>query len=224
MIQSSSTRQRQEEAPEQRRAPAEVSPEQRYERGLQQQHFYGVAQSPQPAYPGGLPPQQQAYQGQQSPIVVQNFYQAPPPMPMQPPIMVNVVSPPNFLLRALWFIFIGWWAGLIWLHIGFALCVSVIFLPVGLMMLNRLPGVLTLQPSSQQTTVTMYQNGMVSVRVGEPQQIDFLLRALYFLAIGWWLGYMWALLGYIFCFTIILMPIGIMMLNRLPTVLTLRQM
>jgi uncharacterized membrane protein YccF (DUF307 family) len=143
---------------------------------------------------------------------------------MQPPIMVNVVSSPNFLLRALWFIFIGWWAGLIWLHIGFALCVSVIFLPVGLMMLNRLPSVLTLQPSSQQTTVTMYQNGMVSVQVGEPQQIDFLLRALYFLVIGWWLGYVWALVGYIFCFTIILMPIGVMMLNRLPTVLTLRQM
>lgn len=224
MIQSSSTLQQQEEAPEQRRARAEVSPEQRYERGLQQQRFYGVAQSSQQAYPGGLPPQQQAYQGQQPPIVVQNFYQAPPPMPMQPPIMVNVVSSPNFLLRALWFIFIGWWAGLIWLHIGFALCVSVIFLPVGLMMLNRLPSVLTLQPSSQQTTVTMYQNGMVSVQVGEPQQIDFLLRALYFLVIGWWLGYVWALVGYIFCFTIILMPIGVMMLNRLPTVLTLRQM
>ena len=79
-------------------------------------------------------------------------------------------------------------------------------------------------PSEKQTTVTTYQNGMITIRVGEPQQVDFLLRVVYFLLVGWWLGYLWALVGYVFCFTIFLMPIGIMMLNRLPTVLTLRQM
>lgn len=213
----------QEETLEQRWARAEASPEQRYERGLQQQHFVG-APPPQQPYAGGWSSQQRGYQGQQPTVIVQNFYQTPPPVPMQPPLVLNVGSSQNVLLRALWFIFFGWWMGLIWLHIGFVLCATVIFLPIGLLMLNRLPTVLTLQSTRSQTTITASQNGMVTVQVGEPQQLDFLLRALYFLAIGWWLGYVWALVGYILCFTIILMPLGLMMLGRLPTVLTLRQM
>jgi uncharacterized membrane protein YccF (DUF307 family) len=174
----------------------------------------------QPAYPAGMPAQQrlsqQAYQGQ-PPVVVQNFYQV-------PPVMLDVRSlGPSLLIRALWFIFVGWWLGLIWLHIGYALCVTGIFLPVGLLMLNRLPAVLTLRSSSEQTTVAMYGNGMMMVHTGEPQQVDFLLRAVYFLVVGWWLGYLWALFGSVLCFTIVLMPIGILMLNHLPTVLTLRR-
>jgi uncharacterized membrane protein YccF (DUF307 family) len=85
------------------------------------------------------------------------------------------------------------------------------------------PAVLTLRSSDQQTTVVVYGNGMTVVRTGEPQQVDFLLRAVYFLFVGWWLGYLCALVGYVLCFTLVLMPIGVMMLNRLPTVLTLRR-
>ncbi len=33
----------------------------------------------------------------------------------------------------------------------------------------------------------------------------------------------WALIGYFFCLSIILMPVGLIMLNRLPAVLTLRK-
>ena len=178
---------------------------------------------PQPIYRPqmtGLPFPPYQYSGQ-PPVVVQNFYQAPP---VAAPLMVDVQKAgPSFMARALWFIFIGWWLGLIWLHIGFALCLTGIFLPVGLLMLNRLPAVLTLLSSSQQTTVAVYGNGMTVVRTGEPQQVDFLLRAIYFLFVGWWLGYLWALVGYVLCFTLVLMPMGVVMLNRLPGVLTLRR-
>lgn len=188
----------------------------------------GCAQEGTPSYPQPVYRPEMAgrsfppypYQGQ-PPVVVQNYYQAPP---VASPVMVDVQnSGPGLLSRALWFLFIGWWLGLIWLHIGYALCVTGIFLPVGLLMLNRLPAVLTLKSSDQQTTVAVYGNGMTVVRTGEPQQVDFLLRAVYFLFVGWWLGYVWALVGYVLCFTLVLMPIGVMMLNRLPTVLTLRR-
>jgi hypothetical protein len=76
--------------------------------------------------------------------------------------------------------------------------VTGIFLPVGLLMLNRLPAVLTLRSSRKQTTGAIYGNGLTIVRTGKPQQVDFLLRAVYFLFVGWWLGY-------ILCFTIVLM-------------------
>ena len=197
-----------------------------------QQHYRGDregrTQDSSPAFPppvsrpdmAGRPYPPYPYQ-EQPPIVVQNFYQAPP---ATAPVMVDVQnSGPDLLARALWFIFVGWWLGLIWLHIGFALCLTGIFLPVGLLMLNRLLAVLTLRSSDQQTTVAMYGNGMTLVRTGEPQQVDFLLRVIYFLFVGWWLGYVWALVGYILCFTLVLMPIGVMMLNRLPSVLTLRR-
>jgi uncharacterized membrane protein YccF (DUF307 family) len=188
------------------------SPEQLYEKGLRPQQRDG--QTP--------PPQQSG----QPPMIVQNFYQMPPqPVQMPTPLMVNVgSSTPNIFLRVLWFICIGWWLGLIWLHIGYTLCVTGIFLPVGLVMLNHLPEVLTLRSSHQQTTITLYNNGIVALRTGGPQQVDFLVRAVYFLCIGWWFGYLWALLGYVFCCTIFFIPFGVMMLNRLPAVLTLRQM
>jgi uncharacterized membrane protein YccF (DUF307 family) len=97
-------------------------------------------------------------------------------------------------------------------------------------MLNRLPQVLTLRSSGTSTNVNMTSVSMagmsvnnVNVNIGSTQQYSFLLRAIYFLFIGWWAGYIWAWLGYLCCISIVLLPIGLMMLNYLPMVLTLRK-
>jgi uncharacterized membrane protein YccF (DUF307 family) len=63
--------------------------------------------------------------------------------------------------------------------------------------------------------------GNVTVNVGGVQQVNFLARAVYFICFGWWLGFIWAYLGYALCLTILGLPLGLMMLNRLPAVLTL---
>ena len=47
-------------------------------------------------------------------------------------------------LRAVWFIFIGWWLGAIYLSVAWFLCVIIITLPVGLWLMNRVGGVMTL--------------------------------------------------------------------------------
>ena len=133
------------------------------------------------------------------------------------------------------FLFVGWWAGLFWLNLGFALCALIVTLPLGLMMLNRLPQIMTLKASGTSTsvnvsTVNMQQpyggNVMVqniNVNIGGTQQHSFLIRAVYFVFVGCWLGYLWANLAY-FCFvTLLLLPVGIMMFDRLPMVLTLRR-
>lgn len=95
---------------------------------------------PQQGYPAPYPPQ-----GYPAPYPPQQMY--PPPPMMQQTLNVNVQhgSQHGFITRALYFIFIGWWFGFFWLNLGFALCATVILLPLGLMMLNRLPQVLTLQ-------------------------------------------------------------------------------
>jgi uncharacterized membrane protein YccF (DUF307 family) len=163
-------------------------------------------------------PQQQPY-GMPPQVNVNNYYQP----NAQPMVTVNIhQSSPSFFLRVIYFLFIGWWAGFFWLNLGFFLCFTVFLLPLGLVMLNRLPTVLTLRPTGQQTTVSVSGNA-VTVNIGGTQQLNFLARAVYFVFVGWWAGYFWALIGYFFCVSVILMPVGLIMLNRLPAVLTLRK-
>ncbi len=156
------------------------------------------------------------------------------PMPMVSNTVVNVNTQQQghgFLMRALYFIFIGWWLGYIWLNIGFAFCAFIITLPIGLIMLNRIPQVLTLRPSTgSQTQVQVAMmvgyggvTNVVNVNITSNQQHNILIRALYFVFIGFWVGYLWANIGYFLCLSILGLPLGIIMLNRLPMVLTLRK-
>jgi len=222
-----------------------------------QQSPYPPEQNGRPSMPQWAQPQsypQQPYNSQYAPLPVepaypqQQIYQPPMQQPMQQPYslqqpvpvmntMVNVnVQPqgPGFLVRALYFCFIGWWAGFFWLNLGFFLCALIVTLPVGLIMLNRLPQVMTLKPAGTRTNVNvstmtmqspmgpmMQQN--INVSVGGTQQQSFLIRAIYFLLVGWWAGYLWANVAYICCLLIVLLPVGVMMFDRLPMVLTLRR-
>ena len=146
---------------------------------------------------------------------------------------------PGLMVRTIYFLFIGWWLGFFWLNLGFTLCALVFTLPLGLIMLNRLPQIMTLrQPGtttktnvSVATTSAMMQPGQmmtmqtvnVNVQVGGTKQINFLVRALYYIFVGFWVGAFWAYLAYSLCLTLVLLPVGVMMFNRLPAVLTLRR-
>lgn len=205
--------------------------------------------SPWPAYP--YPPAQQTPQGPQpyAQYAPPQPYAQPMPMPaMNTNVNVNVQQPkqgPGLLIRAIYFLCIGWWLGFFWLQLGYALCLLVVTLPLGLVMLNRLPQVLTLRPRSSTTStnvsvstmtmagpapmpgmpapMTLSQTVNVNVSVGGAQQTSFLVRVLYFLFIGWWAGWIWANVGYALCLFVVTLPLGLMMLNRLPAVITLRK-
>ncbi|HEY4032519.1 MAG TPA: YccF domain-containing protein, partial [Ktedonobacteraceae bacterium] len=166
------------------------------------------------------------YQQQQPypPQYQQQYAQQPYPpqyQPQAPNITVNInQQPPSFLLRVVWYIFIGWWLGGWWLAFGYLCCLTGIGIPLGLVVLNRLPRVLTLRPVNRQTSVTV-NGGNVTVNIGGVQQVNFLVRVVYFICLGWWLGGIWAFIGYGLCLTVLGLPLGLMMLNRLPAVLTL---
>ena len=198
----------------------------------QQQPNPPYAQQPQQMYaptPQYQPMMQQPY------YPPQPYYQQPPMQPMYTNYNVNVQQRPGpgFLTRAIYFCFVGWWLGFFWLNIGFGFCMLIFTLPLGLLMLNRLPKVMTLRPDSTSTnvnvsTVTMggpnpvlIQN--VNVNIAGAQQYNFLLRALYFICVGWWAGYAWAYIAYLCCISIFLIPVGVLMFDRLPMVLTLRK-
>jgi hypothetical protein len=56
---------------------------------------------------------------------------------------VNVAQRPIWM-RAIWLVFVGWWALAIWLFIAWFGCILLLTLPIGLWMYNRAPAVATL--------------------------------------------------------------------------------
>jgi len=126
-----------------------------------------------------------------------------------------------FIIRVLWFFLIGWHVTLYWIVAAWILNVTIIGLPLGLWMLDRVPLVLTLRmPRSY--TITRVQDGQsVAWRTqGVPQRF-FLVRLIYFLLIGWWFSLIWSLVAWLLCVSIIGLPLGAWMFNRLPEVTTL---
>lgn len=139
------------------------------------------------------------------------------------PSTVNVPNPgPGCLVRGLYFIFVGSWLGLIWILAAWFFNLTIIGLPLGLAMINRIPQVMTLKPVRVQTTVEV-KDGAPVVRQTALKQPPFLLRAIYFIAIGFWFSLIWMLLAWIFT-TLTLgfgLPLAFWMFDRVPCVTTL---
>jgi len=63
---------------------------------------------------------------------------------------LTVVSPDahipqrNILLRTIYFILIGWWLSALWMEAAYALCLSIIGLPIGFWMLDQVPALVSL--------------------------------------------------------------------------------
>jgi uncharacterized membrane protein YccF (DUF307 family) len=123
----------------------------------------------------------------------------------------------NLLLRIVYFLVFGLWFSAVWASVAWLLCVTIIGLPFGLWMLNRLPQVTTLQPQREDLVISA-QGGVASAG---PRQRPFLLRALWFLLVGWWLSALWLTAAWALCTVIIGMPFGFWMFNRVPAVVTL---
>lgn len=125
------------------------------------------------------------------------------------------VRPPNLLLRVIWFVLIGWWLTGILSAAAWALNATIIGLPLGLWIINRLPLVATLRPTE---SFYLVEGGVVIS--GQPQR-SFLIRALYFVLIGWWLSGLWMAAAYVFLITIVGMPLAFWMYGRIGAVTTL---
>jgi uncharacterized membrane protein YccF (DUF307 family) len=133
------------------------------------------------------------------------------------PVLIRQQSGPNLLIRALYFIIFGLWFSGIWAAVAWVLCVTIIGLPFGLWMLNRLPQVATLKPQRQDLVITA--SGQVNRR--DVPQAPWLVRAIYFLLIGWWFSALWIALAWALCASVLGMVLGFWMLNRVPAVITL---
>lgn len=100
--------------------------------------------------------------------------------------------------------------------------VTIIGIPLGFWMLNRLPQVMTLKPSTQTVAVSL-QGGTVIVKQPQVQQLPLFIRALYF---GWWLSAIWLSVawGIMAVSGGLAFPVAFWMFDRTPMVLSLTRM
>ncbi len=126
------------------------------------------------------------------------------------------------LVTLLWFAFVGWWLSAIWIAVAWFLIALVVTMPIGLMMINVLPKIATLQEPSREFRTTI-QGTITRVEATGLPQYPFLLRTVYFILVGWWLSGIWMSIGWLASVTIVGLPVAIWMFNRVPAVTTLRR-
>ncbi|ADE04924.1 YccF domain-containing protein [Haloferax volcanii] len=120
------------------------------------------------------------------------------------------MSQRSFVVRALWFVFVGWWATPAVVNVAWFLNATVIGIPLGVALINLVPTVLSLKEPKTR----------LDPDSGRGQR-SVVVRAVYFVFVGWWLSWVWANVAVLFTLTIVGLPVGIWMLNRLPAVTSL---
>jgi hypothetical protein len=175
--------------------------------------------APQPAAQAAVAPALPAL-NQTINVTVQAPAVAPAPSPVI--VMAQQAAGPGCLVRALYFVFVGLWLGAAWTGVAWFLLITVVGLPLGLLMLNRIPQVMTLKPIRTATQVTT-TGGVVVVSQGQVAQQPFWLRAVYFVLVGWWLSgfwllFAWGLIGVTFGLGL---PLAFWMFDRTPAIVTL---
>ena len=141
----------------------------------------------------------------------------------QPPDQVIVITErggPGFLVRFVWYIFVGWWLSALAIGLGWFLAVTIIGLPLAFMIFNRIPAIMTLRGRTMTYEATV-KDGVTYLKGQNPDQRPLLLRAIWFLLVGWWLGAIWMVAAWLISLPIITLPIGILMMNRVGGVMTL---
>lgn len=123
----------------------------------------------------------------------------------------EAASQPPFLLRAIWFLLVGFWLSGLALLAAYLLMLTVVGLPLAFWIFDRVPFLLTLR-----------RGGAAARSSGEVAQAPLFVRGIYFVLVGWWLGALWLCAAYALMVTVVGIPVAVMMLNRVPAVVTLQ--
>lgn len=130
-------------------------------------------------------------------------------------IQYQQTNRPGCLIQLVWFGFVGWWLGAVWVVVAWLLMLTIIGLPIGAAMLNNVPQIIALRG---RRVVEVSSAG-----VRDAPEISFFIRALYFLVIGWWFSALWMVLAYLLCLSIIGLPFGFWMFDITPTIVSLKR-
>jgi uncharacterized membrane protein YccF (DUF307 family) len=130
-------------------------------------------------------------------------------------------SGPGLLVRFVWWLFIGWWASGIVVALAWIALLTIIGIPIGIWLINRLPTVLTLRPRTTTWDLGQDAEGRTVYTERDRAQVAWPIRGLWFILVGWWASGLWMALAWLIQLTIIGLPIALLMFNRTPFVASL---
>jgi uncharacterized membrane protein YccF (DUF307 family) len=116
----------------------------------------------------------------------------------------------SLLVRAVWFVFVGWWLTLVVVNVAWLLNATVVLLPLGIKLINLVP-----------TALSLAEPRSLSDPGGGRGQRSLLVRGVYFVLVGWWLSFLWANAAAFLALTVVGIPVAFWMFNRLPLVTSL---
>lgn len=122
---------------------------------------------------------------------------------------------PSLVVRAIWFVAAGWWLTGFLLSVAWVLNLTIIGLPVGIKLINKVPKALTLKSTASR--------GVNRVEVGgsSGNSPGLVVRGIYFVLVGWWASGIWTGIAYVLCLSVVGLPLGVKMFNKLPKVVSL---
>lgn len=148
--------------------------------------------------------------------------QPPGQVPPRPPIVVETKTGPGLLVRAVWFVFVGWWLSGIVSAVAWLFMVTIIGLPIGIWLINRIPTVITLRPRTAYAYAFEDAFGHVRYSAAVPiQQLPWWVRGIWFLVVGWWASFFAMAIAWALIMFIITIPLGLLLYNRVPFVASL---
>ena len=127
---------------------------------------------------------------------------------------------PSLVVRGVYFLLVGWWATGIWLTVAWVLNLTIIGMPLGIKMINKVPLVVSLKARPVRNEV-IDADGTVTVRQTNREQRSLLVRGVYFLLVGWWASAIWMTGAYLATLTIVGLPLAVWMYGKLPFVVSL---
>jgi uncharacterized membrane protein YccF (DUF307 family) len=116
----------------------------------------------------------------------------------------------SLLVRALWFVLVGWWVTPAVVNLAWLCFLTVVLAPVGVKLINYVPTVLSLKEPRSRTDPGAARG-----------QYSLPVRAVYFALVGWWLSWLWANLAAFLAVTVVGLPVAFWLFNRLPYVTSL---
>jgi uncharacterized membrane protein YccF (DUF307 family) len=145
-----------------------------------------------------------------------------PPAPARPPVLVESKTGPDMFIRALWFVFVGWWLSGIVAALAWAAMITIIGLPLGIWLVNRLPTVITLRPRTNYAYAYTDAYGVTRYAPAAPmEQIPWPVRGLWFLIVGWWASFFMMAIAWLLIVLLVTLPLGLLLFNRVPFVASL---
>lgn len=129
---------------------------------------------------------------------------------------------PGCLVQLLWFVFVGSWASQLWIGVAWFFMALIVTIPIGISMINYLPKVVALRNSEYKVSLKK-RNELIDITIQDKKQHNIILRSIYFVLIGWWWSFLWMETAYLLCCSIVGMPLGFVMFDKTPFMLTLRE-